>query len=306
MKRNKNKDIYDVIILGTGPAGLQAAIYTARSKLKTLVLGNVENTRLLKAHLISNYFGFPEGVSGEDLLEKGIKQARSFKKIFMEEEVIDIVKKNDLFMAKTSKEEYQGRAVLLATGVKNSLSGALGENSFIGKGISFCVACDGSYFTKKKVAVLGEGGFAAKEALELLRYTKDVIIYSNGEEFNISEELKKKLDINNIRLKEGKVKEFFGMKKLQGIILENKEKVNLDGVFIAKGTPKASDFAYKLGVEIFNDYVKTDDRGKTNIEGIFAAGDVIGLNLQVSFAVGSGSVAALSIISFLARRKGKE
>lgn len=305
MNEQTNKNLYDVIILGTGPAGLQAAIYIARANLGTLVLGNSENSRLKRAHLISNYFGFPEGVSGKDLLEKGIKQAKNLGAVLKEEDVLDLKKERNLFTVKTNKGIYQGKAILLATGVKSSSSGISGEEKLIGRGISFCVACDGSYFIDMKVAVIGEGDFAAQEALDLLRYTKDIVIYSNEDNFIISNRLRKELEINNISLNKMKVKEFLGEEKLEGLLLENGEKINLDGIFIAKGTPKASDFAYKLGVEIFNDYIKVNDKGKTNIDGIFAAGDVIGKNMQVSWAVGSGSQAAFSIITYLSQQGSK-
>lgn len=299
----KNKEIYDVIIIGKGPAGLEAAIYTATAKLKTLVLGKKENSRLFKAGLISNYFGFPKGITGKELLERGIEQAKNCGAILKEEEVIDIFPEEDKFVVKTVNKEYLGKSILLATGVQNNLSGITKENNFIGKGISFCVACDGSYFKNKKVGVLGNGDFAAKEALELKEFTNDITLYSNGKKFKLSKEFQKKLKENNINFDKDKIKEFFGKEKLEGIVKENNQKVALDGMFIALGSPKASDFSYKLGLEIFNDYVVCDRNGKTNVSGIFAAGDVIGSNLQVSSAVGSASIAAFSIISYI---RGKE
>lgn len=299
---NNIKEKYDVIILGLGPAGLEASIYTSMANFKTLVLGKKENSRLSKAHLISNYFGFPKGISGKNLLEQGISQAENFGAVLEEEEAIDILKEEN-FIIKTSTKEYQTKTILLATGVKNTSSGIKDEEKFIGCGISFCVACDGIYFKNKKVGVLGEGDFAAKEALELLQYTKNVTIYSSGEDFNISGEYKKSLELNKIKLEKIEMKEFIGEGTLQGVLIQGNEKIDLDGMFIAKGTPKASDFAYKLGVDIINDYIKCDNKGRTNVDGIFAAGDVTGTNLQVSTAVGSGANAAFSIIEFLNKRK---
>lgn len=303
---SKIKEIYDVIILGTGPAGLQAAIYTARAGLKTLVLGKAQNARLSQAHLISNYLGFPKGIDGKELLEQGIKQAENFGVALKEEEAIDISKDKNVFIVKTPKEAYSGKGIILATGVKNNSSGILGEIKFVGKGISFCVACDGLYFSGKKVAVVGEGDFAAKEALELSEYTKDISIYSDGKDFNISKEFKKQLESKKVKFSKAKIKEFSGGEKLEAVILENGEKINLDGAFIAKGTPKASDFARKLGVEIFNDFIICDEKGKTNIEGIFAAGDITGSNLQVAAAVGTAANAAFSAISFLKSKENQK
>lgn len=294
-----SKNMFDVIVFGSGPAGLETAIYTSAAKFKTLVLGKKENSRLFKAHLISNYFGFPKGISGKELLEKGINQAKKTGVSFLEEEAIDVFKEDNYFKIITAKGDYLSKSILLATGVKNSSSGILNEEKLIGRGISFCVACDGLYFQNKKIGVLGEGDFSAKEALELLKYTKDVTIYTNGKDFNARKDFQKEINKNKIKLDNNKIKEFFGEEKLGGIIFENKKKINLDGMFIAKGSPKASDFSYKLGIDIVNDYIKCDRQGKTNIEGVFSAGDVIGLTLQVSYAVGSGAMTAFSIMEFL-------
>ncbi len=301
---DKEKNLYDVIILGTGPAGLQAAIYTSRAKLKTLVLGKKENSRLSRVPLISNYFGFEEGISGRDILERGIKQAEKSSALLKDEEAIEVTKNRHFFLVRTPKEEYLGRSILLATGAKDTSSGIKNEGNFLGLGISFCVACDGVYFANKRVGVLGEGDFAAKEALELLTYTNDVTLYSNGKNWNINEELKRELENSKVKFNKAKIKEFFGIEKLEGVITEDQTKTNFDGIFIAIGTPKASDFALKLGVKIFNNYIVVDDKGKTNKDGVFAAGDAIGSALQVGSAVGSAINAAFSIISYLNTKKG--
>ncbi len=297
---------FDLIILGSGPAGLQAAIYTARAGISTLVLGKKENSRLFRAHLISNYFGFPDGIDGAKLLEDGIKQALNLKAVIKEEEAIDISKDKENFLVKTSKNEYVGVSILLTTGIKNVSSGIAKERELTGRGISFCVACDGSYFKEKRVGVLGAGDFAAKEALELLEYTKDISIFTNGEEISISNDFRNKLEIAKINFITLKLKEFLGENKLEGVLGEDEKKINLDGMFIAKGVPKASDFAYKLGLSILNDFIVCDNKGKTNIPGIFAAGDVIGNNLQVASAVGSAVNTAFAIMSFLKTKENRQ
>lgn len=300
---DKNYNLYDLIVIGSGPAGLTASIYTGRAKLKTLVLGKKENSRLFKAHLVANYFGFPEGIGGKELLERGIKQAKNSGVTIKEEEAVNIKQEEDKFIVKTRDNRYQSKSILLVTGVKNRTSGLFGEEKLTGRGISFCVSCDGSYFQNKKIGVLGSGDFAAEETQELLKYTKDITIYSDGNDFSIKDDLKKELEDKRIKFDGSKMKEFLGEEKLEGILKENGEKINLDGVFVAKDTPQASDFANKLGVEILNDYIVCDNKGKTNIKGVFTAGDVTGVGLQVGSAVGSAVNVSFSIIVYLNERK---
>lgn len=295
-----NNEIFDVIILGSGPAGLTGATYLSRSGFRVLVFGKKENSRLFLAHQVSNYFGFPEDIAGEDLLNRGITQAKKFGSNFIEKELVNLKKEDGLFKAMISDtEEYKAKAVLIATGAKNISSKIKGEEKFVGKGISFCVACDGSFFKEKNIAVIGEGDFAAEEALGLLNFTNNIVIYSNSKEFSIKESFIEKIKKHNISLSSLKIIEFFGSNTLEGIILENGEKIKIQGAFIAQGTPKSSDFANKLGISMSKEYITTDDSGKTNVDGIFAAGDACGFGLQIGTAVGSAINASFSIIKFL-------
>ncbi|PIR67802.1 NAD(P)/FAD-dependent oxidoreductase [bacterium CG_4_10_14_0_2_um_filter_33_32] len=303
---NNNQKIYDTIILGMGPAGLTAALYLARAGLKIIVLGKKENSRLYSAHMVTNYFGLPEGIDGRFLLEKGLAQAKDAGAELKEEESVDIRKQENNFLISTSNNNYLGKSILFATGVKNISSLIKSEDKFVGRGIAFCVACDGLYFKDKKVVVIGEGDFAAREALELLEYTKDVNIYSDGKDFSISEDIKKQLEVKNINLYKDKIKEFIGDSKLESLMKNDGEEVDIDGVFIAKGMPKSSDLAYKLGLDTFNNYIQSTNNGETNIKGVFVAGDATGIGLQIGTAVGSAINASFSVVSYLKNGEFKQ
>jgi len=290
---------YDSIVVGCGPAGIQASIYLGRMGLNVAVVGKKDDSRLVWAHSIENYFGFPEGIDGALLLDKGISQAKKFNVEIIDEEVISIKNDKSKFRIISTSKELITNSAILTTGVSNQSSGILKEREFIGKGIAFCVMCDGIFFKNKKVIVIGEGDYAAKEALELLDYTKDINIYLNGKDSKITEKYLSELKSKNITIKKIKVKEFFGQAKLEGAILEDNSKVKFDGAFIAVGVSSILSLATGLEVMIKNNYIIVDSNFKTNVQGVFAAGDVTGSGMQVSTAVGSGAKAAMSAITYL-------
>lgn len=297
--------MHDVIIIGTGPAGLSAAIYTARANLKTAVIGMPEKSRLAKAHAICNYFGIKE-LPGKELLDIGTKQAQSFGAEIVNDEVVGIEQKEKSFTLKTAGgKKYEARAVILATGMALKLSGIPHEEEFTGKGVHYCPTCDGFFYKNKKIAVIGNSDYAAETALELLPYTKDITIISNNEKFEISDALKKELDKNNIKLMIARVLSLEGEKKLESIVLTRFEKPTVviqpkyDAAYMATGSASALSFAQKLGLATEGNAVVIDKEGRTNITGIFAAGDCTGGNLQVSKSVGEGCNAAMSAIKFL-------
>jgi thioredoxin reductase (NADPH) len=290
---------YDSLIIGCGPAGIQASIYLGRLGLRTVVIGKKEGSRLLWAHTIENYFGFPDGIDGLSLLDKGIAQAKKFNVEIIDEEVLNITKNDNKFKVSSTNEQYLSSSIIFTTGISNQSSGIMKEKEFTGKGVAFCVMCDGIFFKDKKVVVVGEGDFAAKEALELLDYTKNIIIYSNGKKFNITEKYLKELKNNNIEIKDKKIKEFYGETKLEGCILDNDNKVEFDGAFIAIGVSSTLSLSTSLEVMVKNNYIVVDNDFKTNIEGVFAAGDVTGSGMQVATAVGSGAKASMSAIPYI-------
>lgn len=291
--------MYDAIIIGLGPSGLQAAIYLARANLNTLIFGKKEKANLWKAHYVDNYFGFEDGIKGEELLDKGIKHAQKFGAKIIEKEItlIKVADNSKFEVTDEDRAKYTAKNLIFATGLSLNSSGIQNEEKFIGKGLSYCAACDGYFFKNKKIAVVGNKHFACEMALELLSYSKDVSILSNGSEFEFSEKQKIELNENNIQLIDTeKLKEFVGEEKLQKINDINGKSYLFDGVFMALGVAGADSFARELGIETNGKYIKVDKECKTNIPNIYAVGDCCGSYPQIAKSVGEGAIAALTII----------
>lgn len=305
-KPNEQSDsLYDVLIIGCGPAGLSAAIYASRAHLKTVIFGDAKKSNLYKSHIIGNYFGFAEPISGPDLTARGIEHAKSFGTEFVADEIVDL-KLNDggTFSAEDDKLRfYQSKTVIIATGQSYALSGLKNEKELTGKGVSYCVVCDGFFFKNKKVTVIGNGNYAGEEALQLLTYTKNIAILSHGREFDFTPEIKNALEKSNIHLeKTARLKEIISNPatgKIEKIISTDGNEIPTEGIFMAIGVAGATAFAKKLGLEMVNNYIKVDLDGKTNITGLFAAGDCTGSPPQVATSVGNGCNAALSAIKLI-------
>lgn len=293
--------MYDVIIIGCGPAGLSAAIYTARSQLKTLVLGSKEDSMLWKAHFIQNYFGVE--LEGKEMLEKGIDQAKKLGSELIEAEVVSAKGKDGSFTVTTDdNKEYETKTIIIATGTACAPAGIKGEKELTGKGVSYCAICDGFFYKDKKIAVVGNGNYAAHEAIELLSFTKDITVFSQGKDWEMSDEFKKALEKKKVQLRNEKITAFNGKKSIEGVMIGDKEE-KFDGVFVAMGTASALSFAKKLGIEMKNNVIAIDRNGNTNVKGVFAAGNCTGCYPQVAVDVGEGAAAGLSAIKLV---KGKE
>ena len=279
--------MYDVIIIGAGPAGISAGLYAKRAGLKVLILYHGESN-LEKATEIDNYYGFENGINGILLYKKGIKQAENLEIEVKNEEVLN-VEKQDNFNVKTVKEEYETKAVIIATGNKKLRPNIKGILEFEGKGISYCAICDGFFYRKKDVAVIGNGKFALSEANDLKRIVNKVTILTNGNEIK---------ETSDYEINSKKIKEIHGDNKVRAIEFEDGSKMNVDGIFIALGEAGGSDFAKKMGVILEKDEIKVDENMMTNIEGLFSCGNVNGGLLQVCKAVYEGAKAGLSVANF--------
>lgn len=293
--------LYDVIIVGKGPAGLSAALYTTRANLKTLVIGK-DSSELLKAHKIENYFGFSHGASGKELLEAGETQARGLGAEIICEEVLGINQKED-FEVVTSEAVYSGRTVLLATGQPQKKLHIEGLKALEGTGVSYCTTCDGFFYRNLKVGVLGNKAFAIHEAEELEPFTRDITVYTNGKELEYSGDYEKLH--SRFRIVEKPIQKLEGKEFLESIYFTDGSSEKLEGLFIANDSASSVDFARKLGVLTEGASIVVDREQKTNIIGLFAAGDCTGGFKQVSTAVGQGAVAAKKIIE-LAREKARQ
>ena len=284
---------YDVIIIGAGPAGISASLYTVRANKKTLVLYE-DLSSLEKTHKIENYYGFENGISGKDLYETGIKQAKNLCVDVKKEEVIkiemDMNNKNSYkFIVTTSNNVYKSKVVILATGNKKNKPKITGIEKFEGKGVSYCAICDGFFYRNKDVAVIGSGDYAISETNDLINVVKDVTILTNGEKAP-------DLRADNVKIETRGIKEIRGDSKVEEVELEDGTKIKTDGIFVAQGVAGSTDFAKKLGVITNKDKIVVNENMETNISGLFACGDCTGGLLQVSKAVYEGAVAGLEAI----------
>jgi len=293
----------DLLIIGAGPAGLTAAIYAERSGLETIVVekSNIGG-QVAITPVVENYPGFTK-IGGKTLMDMMAQQAIQYTDIHEGEEVLEIQKTGDVFEIKTNRTLYSAKAVLLTTGAESKKLGIPGEKEFQGKGVSYCAACDGYFFKdNKKVIVIGGGNTAATEALYLKNIGVDVSIVHRRGTLRAELFLQHGLTNNNIPiLLNTEAKEIVGDKFVTGIVLENttdtsRKNISIDGVFIAIGYTPNNDLAKKLGVETDEEgYIKADPGHRTNIKGIYAAGDITGGIKQIVTAVSQGAVAAMSI-----------
>ena len=287
--------MYDVIIIGKGPAGFSAALYTVRANLKTLIIGR-NDSRLLKADKIDNYFGFSETVSGPGLLKEGEAQVLRLGAVIVDDDVIAL-EKDDYFKVLTSKEQYQAKALLLATGQPQKSVKIENLTSFEGRGVSYCSTCDGFFYNNLKVGVLGFRDFAVHEAIELLTYTKDITIYTNGKQLDISDKYKE--DVERFSMNTKQILKLDGSEFLQRIHFTDGTSEELEGMFVAYESASSVDFARKLGILTDGNSVVVDGKQQTNQEGLFAAGDCTGGLKQISTAVGQGAVAGKGMIDYI-------
>lgn len=281
--------MYDLIIIGAGPAGISAGIYAKRANLNVLILYHgISN--LEKAIMIENYYGFENGISGEDLYNAGINQAKNLGIEVKNEEVLNIEKLNENFEITTTENKYEGSTCVLATGNKKLKPNIKGVEEFDGKGISYCAICDGFFYRNKNVVVIGNGKYAVSEAEDLKNIVNTITILTNGLEL-LTETT---FEVNN-----KKIKEIKGDTRVRQIEFEDGTNLEIDGIFVALGEAGGSDFAKKLGVLTQNDNIIVDKNMKTNIDGLYSCGNSTGGLLQVAKAVHEGAEAGLAIVSYL-------
>lgn len=300
--------MHDVIIIGSGPAGLTAAIYTSRSNLKTLIIGGlIWGGQLMVTTEVENYPGYKEGILGPELVENMEKQARRFGAQMIYEDVVGVNFSSRPFKAMTENQTYEGRSVIIATGASPKWLGLESEERLKGRGVSACAICDGVFFKDRKVAVVGGGDTAVEEALALSKFASKVKVIHRRDRLRASRILQERA-FNNPKIDfiwNSTVQEILGTDKVEGVRLvrvdSNEDfELELDGIFIAIG--------YKPNTEIFKGQIELDKAGyivvkdsvKTNIEGIFAAGDVEDARYrQAVTAAASGCKAALEAEKYL-------
>lgn len=283
--------MYDSIIIGSGPAGITSSIYMKRAGLNVLVISH-NSSSLEKTYEIENYYGFENPISGKDLYEAGIKQAKNLGINVVNKEVIGIKYAGNGFEITTANqgrdEKYLSQFVVIATGTNRNKPDIHGIKEFEGKGVSYCAVCDAAFYRNKEVAVLGSGEYAIGEIEELLPVAKNVTMLTNGEDA-----IETRLDIE---IEKSKINELRGNTKIQEVIFEDGSVKKIDGLFIAQGTASSIDFAKKIGAKINNNCIVVNNNMETTVPNVYACGDCTGGILQISKAVYEGMVAGLEII----------
>lgn len=295
----------DLVIVGGGPAGLTAGIYAERSGLKTAVIErDALGGQVALTPIVENYPGFTQ-VGGKTLVDIMVSHALQYVQIFQGESVLDIVPGHPI-KVKTTRREFLAKTVLLATGASHKGLGVPGEQRLSGRGVSYCATCDGPLFKGRRVIMVGGGNSAVTEALHLRHMGVDVTLVHRRDKLRAQDFLAHQLETNSIPvLWSTDVQEIIGEERVQKVVLRNNQngeinEMAVDGVFIAIGYEPSVDLAAKIGVELNEDgYIKHDSAHRTNILGIYSAGDVEGGYKQIVTATGQGAAAAMTIFEDL-------
>ena len=305
---------YDVIVLGSGPAGLTAAIYTARAKLQTLVIsGNLPGGQLMTTSDVENFPGFPNGIFGPELMMNMRQQAERFDAVVIDDIATQVDFKHEPFRILTSDKEFEADAAIVATGAYPRKLGLKGEETFGGKGVSYCATCDGPFFKGEDLLVVGGGDSAVEEATFLTKFAKSVQLVHRRDKLRASKILQERA-FTNPKIKflwNTAVVDIFGDKKVHSAVLHDlntneKKKVECGGIFIAIG--------FEPNTQVFKGQLEIDEQGyliiknytHTNVEGVFAAGDVHDHRYrQAVTAAGFGCMAALDVEKYLEEKRHK-
>lgn len=311
--REQLKD-YDVVVVGAGPAGLTASIYAERSGMRSLILEKANvGGQVAITPVVENYTGFPS-IAGKTLVDLMTQQATQYALLLQGIGVDDIRKTNGRFEVITKAGTYTARAVILATGATNKKLGVPGEKRLAGLGVSYCATCDGYlYKDGKTVVVVGGGNTALTDALYLDSLGAHVTLIHRRESFRAEERLQQAIFQRNVEITyESRIVEIQGKNKVEHIVIEHiktgeKRTMRTDGVFISIGYEPNNELARKIGLELDAEgYVKTDDRLRTSLPGIYAAGDITGATKQISVAVGQGSIAAITAFEDITQKLVRE
>ncbi len=308
----KENEAWDAAIIGSGPAGLTAAIYLTRGAASTVLFaGDQWGGQLMLTTQVDNYPGFPEGILGPDLMDKMRSQAARFGTEIIEQNATSLEKKDKIFIIKAGEKSFSSKSVIVTTGAKTRWLGIPGEDRLRGKGVSSCAPCDAPFFKDKKVAVIGGGDSAMEEALVLTKYASKVFIIHRRNEFRASQAMQEKVFSNkkiNV-IWNSEVIEFLGEDKLREAKIKNNEtkkieQMGIEGAFVAIGHDPAS--------EIFKGILELDEKGyvkkfekdgfktATSQKGIFVAGDVHDYHYrQAVTAAGFGCMAAMDTLNYL-------
>jgi len=309
---DKKKTKFDVVIIGAGPSGYTAGIYCSRAGYDTLILsGILPGGQLVNTTEVENYPGFENGIMGPDLMIDMRKQSQRMGTTIIDDEVVDVDFRRKPLKVLTASEEYEGRAVIIATGANPRKIGLEGEETFGGKGVSYCATCDGPFFRNQEIVVVGGGDSAIEEATFLTKFASTVHIVHRREELRASKIMQERA-LTNEKIKfhwNSAVTDIKGDQKVQQAVLKNlktDEETTLDigGLFVAIG--------HEPNTKLFKNQIDLDDQGyivlknktHTNVEGVFAAGDVHDRSYrQAITAAAFGCMAAIDVDKFITENK---
>ena len=291
----------DVAIIGAGPAGLSAGIYATRAGLKAIIIDKGNAGGLAEdAPFVENYLGF-EGAKGEELAKAFKEHTMKYVEISERNEVKEIKRENGKYIITAEKGKYTAKAIIFATGTTHKQLGVKGENEFFGKGVSYCVTCDGYFFRGKKVVVIGGGNSGAIAAIYLKELGVEPVIVEYMPEYMCEKAYIKLIEEKNIEyITNAMVTEIAGDKNVNKVIYKDRatnetKEIDAEGVFIYVGLIPVSGLAKSIGVELDKrGYIKTTTKMRTNVPMVYAAGDVTGLAGQIIIAAGQGAMAALT------------
>jgi len=281
-------DNKNIIIIGSGPAGISAALYTTRAGLDTTIIAS-GGSALEKAAEIENYYGFAAPVSGKKLLADGIAQAKRLGAEIIAQEVVGIQELSEGFSVRTETAAYSCKTLILATGASRAKPKWQGINTFEGMGVSYCAVCDGFFFRGKDVAVAGSGAYALHEAQALLPIVRSVTLCTDGKPLTADFPPKIKISDQPVAALEGDT-------AISAIKFADGTSLPVSCLFVAIGSAGSTDLANSLGAEIEGGSIKTDSQMRTNIPGLLAAGDCTGGMKQIAKAVYEGAAAGTEAV----------
>ncbi|MCW3978234.1 MAG: FAD-dependent oxidoreductase [Candidatus Bathyarchaeota archaeon] len=300
-----SEEVYDVIIMGGGPAGLTSGIYTARHGLKTLLLeGKQLGGRSWGPQRIENYPGFPEGITGAELMDRFVAQAERFGVELREETIVGLSDMGETKMVQTRAGYYTAKAVVVTTGIQRKTMSVPGEMEFKGRGVSYCAICDGPFFKDRIVAVVGSGKEAVEDAIRLAETSKKVYTIPGRKGYvDEIDGLDELLGHESVEVIEGaEIRSIGGDRFVTHIELDHGslDRLEVDGVFMILDHVGTSDIVKEAGVETDEGgCIIVDREQKTNVDGVFAAGDCVCGGMQVVTAAGDGGKAGLSALRYV-------
>ncbi len=305
--KNQENKVYDVVIIGAGPAGMTAAVYTARSNLSTVMIERgIPGGQMANTEEVENYPGY-ESILGPDLANKMLDHAKKFGTEYAYGDVKQIIDEKEYKIVKAGNNEYKAKAVIIATGSKPRLLGVPGEKELAGRGVSYCAICDGAFFNNRELVVIGGGDAAVEEAVYLTKFASKVTIIHRRDQLRAQKILQdrafknEKIDF----IWNATVEEILGEDRVAGVRIKNKETgettdFTTNGAFIYVGSEPLTEPFKGLGITNEEGYIVTNDNMNTKVAGIFACGDVREKTLrQIVTATGDGSIAAMAAQQYI-------